>query len=109
VDDLLDYSDRSGKPLGTDIRQRTVSLPLIYATEDERVGPEVRALLAGELTDDAVRRIQGLVADSGALHRVGGEARGLVRAAVRELDDVQMNGVAPLLAGLAEQAVDRVS
>ena len=109
VDDLLDYSDRSGKPLGTDIRQRTVSLPLIYATEDERVGPELRALLAGELTEDAVRRIQQLVADSGALHRVGGEARGLVQSAVRELEEVEMNGVAPLLAGIAEQAVDRVS
>ena len=72
-------------------------------------GLGIGLLLAGELTEDAVRRIQQLVADSGALHRVGGEARGLVQSAVRELEEVEMNGVAPLLAGIAEQAVDRVS
>ena len=109
VDDLLDYSDRSGKPLGTDIRQRTLSLPLIYATEDAGVGGEVRRLLAGELTEDAVRRIQGLVAASGALDRVGAEARGLVGAALHELDQVDFDGVGPLLIDIAHQAVDRVS
>jgi secondary thiamine-phosphate synthase enzyme len=109
VDDLLDYSDRSGKPLGTDIRQRTLSLPLIYATEDGAVGPEVRTLLAGELTEDAVHRIQALVAASGALERVGAEARGLVVAALDELEQGDLNGVSPLLIDIAHQAVDRVS
>jgi len=44
-DDLLDYSHTSGKPLGQDIRERSVSLPLIYASEHEAVGPRVRELL----------------------------------------------------------------
>jgi secondary thiamine-phosphate synthase enzyme len=109
VDDLLDYSDRSGKPIGTDIRQRTLSLPLIYATEDARTGPELRALLAGDLDDAAVQRIQAIVTGSGALSRVAEEARGLARAALKELDPFEMDGVRPLLTNLTNQAVDRVS
>lgn len=109
VDDLLDYSERSGKPIGTDIRQRTLSLPLIYATEDTRTGPELRNLLAGDLDDEAVHRIQDMVTGSGALRRVGEEARGLARAAMKELDQFDMDGVRPILAEIASQAVDRVS
>jgi secondary thiamine-phosphate synthase enzyme len=110
ADDLLDYSDHSGKPAGQDIRQRTVSLPLIYAIEDSRHGPRVRELLAGELRDEHVREVQALVAASGALSRVGEEARGLVVDAIRELDEVdQLDGVRPALTEIARSAVDRLS
>lgn len=109
ADDLLDYSEHSGKPVGTDIRQRVVSLPLIYATEDGRVGGRVRELLGGPLDDPEVREVQALVHSSGALARVGEEARGLVAAAVRELDEIELNGVRPLLVDIARSAVDRVT
>lgn len=107
ADDLLDYSESSGKPLGQDIRQRTVSLPLIYATEDGRYGLRVRELLAGRLTDEDVREVQQLVAASGALDRVGEEARGLVAAALREIEELDWDGVRPALVDLARSAVDR--
>src|SRR6202022_83333 len=74
VDDLLDYSAESGKPVGQDIRQRVVSLPLIYASEHGEVGPEVRSLLAGPMSEPDVERIAGLVRDSGAAERVRVEA-----------------------------------
>lgn len=108
ADDLLDYSASSGKPVGQDIRQRVVALPLIYATEDERLGPRVRELLGGALEDAAVREVQELVLASGALERVGEEARGLVAAALRELDEVDLDGVRPQLVDLARSAVDRI-
>lgn len=108
-DDLLDYSDRSGKPRGTDIRQRTVSLPLIYATEDSGVGAEVRALLDGPLDDAGVARVQELVAQSGALTRVENEASTMVEAAIAEIRKVEMNGVGPRLIGVARAAVGRSS
>ena len=57
ADDMVDFSASSGKPLGLDIRQRVLSLPLIYAAEDREVGPEVRALLAGSLGDAEVARV----------------------------------------------------
>ncbi len=109
ADDVVDYSESSGKPAGQDIRQRTLSLPLIYAHEDHEVGPQIRDLLRGELGDGDVRQVAELVKASGALERVGEEARGLVRAAVRELDGVELNGAGTGFAELAHAAVDRVS
>jgi octaprenyl-diphosphate synthase len=109
ADDMVDFSPSSGKPVGLDIRQRVLSLPLIYAAEDREVGPEVRRLLAGSMGDDEVARVAELVASSPALGRVGDEARKLVEEAVRELEKVELNGLRPTLIGLARAAVDRDS
>jgi secondary thiamine-phosphate synthase enzyme len=109
VDDMVDFSPSSGKPVGLDIRQRVVSLPLIYAAEDREVGSEVRRLLAGALGDAEVARVAELVTSSNALKRVGEEARKLVDQAVRELEAIELNGLRPTLIGLARGAVDRDS
>jgi len=109
ADDLVDFSPSSGKPVGLDIRQRVLSLPLIYAAEDRTVGPEIRRLLEGSLGDAEVRHVAGLVTSSGALQSVRDEAQALVDAAVRELETVELDGLRPTLIGLAHSAVDRVS
>jgi octaprenyl-diphosphate synthase len=109
ADDMVDFSPNSGKPVGLDIRQRVLSLPLIYAAEDREVGPEVRRLLAGSLGDAEVGRVAELVGASDALQRVGDEARGLVEAALHELEAVELDGLRPTLIRLARSAVDRVS
>jgi octaprenyl-diphosphate synthase len=109
ADDMVDFSPSSGKSFGLDIRQRVLSLPLIYAAEDREVGPEVRRLLAGALGDAEVARVAELVVSSEALKRVGDEARELVDEAVRELEKVELNGLRPTLIGLARSAVDRAS
>jgi geranylgeranyl pyrophosphate synthase len=107
ADDMVDFSPSSGKPLGLDIRQRVLSLPLIYAAEDRDVGPEVRRLLAGALGDTEVGRVTELVNATDALPRVRREAQELVDAAVRELEAVELDGLRPTLVGLARSAVDR--
>jgi geranylgeranyl pyrophosphate synthase len=109
VDDLVDFSPSSGKPVGLDIRQRVLSLPLIYAAEDRKVGPEIRRLLEGNLGDAEVGRVADLVASSDALERVRGEAQALVDAAVRELETIELDGWRPTLIRLAHSAVDRLS
>lgn len=109
ADDMVDFSESSGKPVGLDIRQRVLSLPLIYAAEDGDVGPEVRTLLAGNLTDREVKRVTELVVASDALKRVGNEARQLVDAALREIDTIDLDGLRPTLVALARSAVDRDS
>jgi secondary thiamine-phosphate synthase enzyme len=109
ADDMVDFSPSSGKPLGLDIRQRVLSLPLIYAAEDRDVGPEVRRLLAGVLGESEVGRVTELVNASDALPRVRREAQALVDAAVRELEAVELDGLRPTLVGLARSAVDRDS
>jgi octaprenyl-diphosphate synthase len=109
ADDVVDFSPNSGKPVGLDIRQRTLSLPLIYAAEDRVVGPEVRQLLAGSLGDDDVDRVVDLVTSSDALHRVREEAEVHIGNAVRELESVELDGLRPTLLRLARSAVDRNS
>jgi octaprenyl-diphosphate synthase len=109
ADDMVDFSPSSGKPVGLDIRQRVLSLPLIYAAEDRDVGPEVRRLLAGSLGDSEVSRVAELVTSSNALERVRDQARGLVEAALHELEAVELDGLRPTLIGLARSAVDRKS
>jgi heptaprenyl diphosphate synthase len=109
ADDMVDFSPDSGKPVGLDIRQRVLSLPLIYAAEDRVVGPEVRRLLAGSLGDSEVGRVTELVTESEALPRVRREAQDLVDAAVRELAAVELDGLRPTLVGLARAAVNRTS
>jgi secondary thiamine-phosphate synthase enzyme len=109
ADDMVDFSPSSGKPVGLDIRQRVLSLPLIYAAEDKQVGPEVRRLLAGSLGDAEVNRVTELVRSSDALKRVGDEARALVECALQELEAIELDGLRPTLIGLARSAVDRDS
>jgi len=109
ADDVIDFSPTSGKTVGLDIKQRVLSLPLIYAAEDRVVGPEVRSLLAGSLGDAEVGRVTELVTSTDALARVREEARSLVEAAVRELDAVELDGLRPALVGVARSAVDRSS
>jgi heptaprenyl diphosphate synthase len=109
ADDMVDFSPDSGKPVGLDIRQRTLSLPLIYAAEDRTVGPEVRRLLAGELGDAEVERVTDLVISSNALDRVRDEAQALVETAVHELEAIELDGLRPILISLARSAVDRTA
>ena len=109
ADDMVDFSPSSGKPVGLDIRQRVLSLPLIYAAEDRAVGPEVRRLLAGSLGDAEVGRVAELVTSSDALDRVRKEAQALVDAAVHELETIELDGLRPTLISLARSAVDRNS
>ena len=109
ADDMVDFSPSSGKPVGLDIRQRVVSLPLIYAAEDRVVGPEVRRLLAGSLGDREVGRVAELVTSSDALHRVRKEAESLVDDAVQAIETVELDGLRPTLFSLARSAVARIS
>jgi secondary thiamine-phosphate synthase enzyme len=109
ADDVVDFSPSSGKPVGLDIRQRTLSLPLIYAAEDRVVGPEVRSLLAGTLGEAEVGRVVELVTSSDALQRVRQEAEVHINAAVEELEAIEVDGLRPTLIRLARSAVDRTS
>ncbi|HVD01211.1 MAG TPA: secondary thiamine-phosphate synthase enzyme YjbQ [Candidatus Dormibacteraeota bacterium] len=107
TDDVVDFSERSGKPLGQDIRERVLSLPLIYAIENAEVGAEIEGLLVGELPDEQLRLVVELVDRSGALERVNRQAQDLVQLAIRELDGVDLDGVKSTLVEIAESVVDR--
>jgi octaprenyl-diphosphate synthase len=73
VDDVLDYvaeASALGKPIGGDLREGKVTLPVILMLQ--RTGPDVLALVqdvvtSGQVTPEAWRTIRQLLADHGAV------------------------------------------
>jgi octaprenyl-diphosphate synthase len=107
IDDLIDFSDASGKPVGQDIRDRTVSLPLSYALEDKRAGPELMRILNAPDVEIDVRRAVDLVTATDALERVRREAVDHAERAVRVLACDGLDRELPDLVELAHAAVAR--
>ncbi|MEF2966226.1 polyprenyl synthetase family protein [Paenibacillus sp. M1] len=70
-DDILDFTqsaEKLGKPAGSDLRKGQVTLPVLFALEDEELAPSIRAIAAetpAELTDAVIAAI----GRSGALER----------------------------------------
>jgi geranylgeranyl pyrophosphate synthase len=109
-DDILDFSGdevQTGKRVGTDVRDGTITLPLIFALEER---PELGRLLdrAGS-TDSDVARVIATVRECGALGRARDVAVGYIEQACRALEPCDDTVEHELLRQLAAQAVDRYS
>jgi geranylgeranyl pyrophosphate synthase len=109
ADDVLDCDgnpDTTGKPLGTDLLDGTVTLPLILAGERD---PAVRAVIAtGAAPDDVLPTLARVVA-SGAVSDARGEARRLAAVARDELDAVSASVDHDALREAVTMAVERSS
>ena len=110
-DDILDVSGdeaHTGKRLGTDVRDGTVTLPLIFALEARpELAPRLRD--GGALDDAAVAEVIAEVRATGAVERAREVALGSIDEARRVLatcsDDVERD----LLEEVARSVVDRFS
>jgi heptaprenyl diphosphate synthase len=70
ADDVLDYvasAEQIGKPVGADLRQGTITLPLMYALRQPDLEPRLRALLREPVSEDAYDEVVRLVRDSPAI------------------------------------------
>ncbi len=112
TDDLLDYvglSPEIGKPTGNDLRERKMTLPLIYAMQgmDSAARAEVRRLYTAErLGDREVARLQQLVAEHGGLDRCWDRVVELAEQCRRLLETIP-GGPASRLLELVEIVVER--
>jgi geranylgeranyl pyrophosphate synthase len=109
ADDVLDCDgnpDTTGKPLGTDLLDGTVTLPLILAAERDA---EVRAVIARRATPDDVLPTLARIAASGAVADARAEARRLSAVALAELDRVTAPVDHDALRDAVRMAVDRSS
>ena len=96
----------TGKRPGADVRDGTVTLPLIFALE---VRPELAPLLSREGQAADVATVLQTVAASGALARARGVALGYIEEARRVLETCPDTVERELLAQVAAQVVDRYS
>jgi len=113
VDDLLDFTadeETLGKPIGGDLREGKMTLPLILACEaDPALRREVKALLeVGPPADHAVvARLLPRVQATGAAERALGIARDHVADAVRALHVLPPSAARDALVGAAFYVVHR--
>jgi octaprenyl-diphosphate synthase len=94
MDDLLDYTASAevfGKPVGKDVREGKITLPLIYtltdldAGERERLESRVRSRQAAEKD---FQELMAVVRQNGALERVHQKAESYARAAAGALSSL---------------------
>lgn len=114
VDDILDFigdEREMGKPVGSDLRQGTVTLPAMYLIESFP-NDGVLAGLFDESVDDAererrVRRIVEMVVSSQAIELAREEALSFVREAKDALNALSDNAHRRSLLELADYIVER--
>jgi geranylgeranyl pyrophosphate synthase len=85
VDDILDFTSTAqelGKPVGSDLRQGTITLPVILMRDRQMADGHLRAAFE---SDDFDRQIQ-LVQESGAIGAAYEEAEALVKRARNALE-----------------------
>jgi geranylgeranyl pyrophosphate synthase len=84
-DDILDFTSTEaelGKPVGSDLRQGTITLPVILMRDRQLADGRFRAAFESDDVDLQVRLVQ----ESGAIHAAHAEAEALVARARAALD-----------------------
>ena len=100
IDDILDFTSTEaelGKPVGSDLRQGTVTLPVILMRDRQLADGRLRAAFE---TDDVELQVR-LVHESGAIRAAHVEAEALVSRARSALQ--------PLPAGVERDALDALA
>jgi heptaprenyl diphosphate synthase len=111
ADDVLDYvatAEQVGKPTGADLKQGTVTLPLMYALEDAAVSPRLRELLGHEhIRDEDYEEIVRLVRGSTAIARSEARAHEFADRARSELAVFSQSRARQTLESLCDYVVER--
>ncbi len=114
ADDLLDYEGSeavTGKPVGHDLRERKVTLPLVDALRRVEGGDRDRILeffTRVEPTEGEIEEIVGIVRDTGGLEYARRRARDFADEAEAALDEVGAAGPAmDALRAAIDYAVER--
>ncbi len=110
VDDVLDFvADEGalGKPVGSDLRQGLVTLPLLFFLERHPQHPVVRRVLEGRVSDETVREAVQAVVNTPAIDQALEEARQRAERAKRVLDRFPPSPYRTALLDLADFTVRR--
>ena len=113
TDDVLDYTSSEevfGKPVGKDIRERKITLPLIYylSTQDASEKERLERLFKGrDPVESDYRDLIGLVRGKGVLDRIWHEAESRVAEAMDCLRPFPDSPVKQSLLELSRYAIER--
>lgn len=110
-DDILDYAggEALGKPVGIDLREQKITLPLLCALDSApEEAAEVRALV-GRISDEPALadRVRAFVLDRGGVDRAVAEMAGFIDEAVSCLAELPPTAEKPYLEQLARFVGER--
>lgn len=113
IDDVLDYTSREeefGKPVGKDLREGKITLPLIYALRDLEAG-EVERLAEPfknyRASDEDFARLITMVRNNGIIERIRSEAKGYADRAAGSLDVFPYSSVKASLLAINAYVIER--
>jgi len=111
-DDIFDYgsSEKIGKPTGNDIRERKMTLPLIYTlTNSDKATRKTLINIVKNHNEEPkkVREAIKLVVDSGGVQYAHKKMMELKDQALEQIKDIEDNDAKKALIGLVEYTVNR--
>lgn len=110
MDDLLDFmgdEETVGKPVGSDLLEGNVTLPVIHALRGEH-GDEVRDLIRKrQIGPEQAKRIADIVREEGSLEYAYGAATKYVQSAQKALRQLPPGEAVACLADLADYVINR--
>lgn len=112
IDDLLDVNSDAqvvGKPVGNDIASGVITLPVLYAINNDHFREEAMALISKkeEMTQLDIDRLLTIVKDSGALEYTFSIAEDFSRKAIASLSQIPDSETKRILLAIAKQALSR--
>lgn len=110
VDDVLDFEGEEtvlGKPVGSDLREGIVTLPVLYFLRDQPEDTRIAAILDGRGDDGLVREVVAAIRASGAIDRALDRARSLVTESQEALSLLPETESRALMWSLADYTVSR--
>jgi len=113
TDDVLDYCATEaelGKRIGTDVRERKMTLPFIYSLsncsiQERQLMDEI--MKKDDLTDNDVSRIIRFVQDKGGIDYARGEAQRLITEATADIDTFPPSFARESLRLIADYVISR--
>ena len=110
VDDILDYTGNEqtlGKPAGNDLREGTITLPLIYAIQ-QTDSPFLRDMIgASDAAPDQLQHALHLIEQSGGIALARRDAQQYIAQAIARLDRFAPSPARTALIELAEFVLER--
>jgi geranylgeranyl pyrophosphate synthase len=111
VDDILDFTGEPsavGKPIGSDLLNGLVTLPVLYYAEAHPGNEDTLSLPEGGWKDtERVQRLVDAIRQSEAIQQSLEEARLAIHRALKSLDDAPISAEREALENLAKFIVDR--
>ncbi len=111
-DDLLDFQSQVGvlgKPVGHDLKDKKITLPLLYALQDSSSGERRRVvrMLKNGVKKKQIDHIVEFISNRGGISRAQEKANDYKDLALRELETLPESTARTVLTELAEFVVDR--